>query len=190
MKEKMIAPKGKNEWSWISHSYLILKFELYNSSFLALFKMIKTLIGDIDIRIKENVESSNTFDIDLIMKYFLGFERFFLRKSCKWNVFMLHIMLFMKGKWKFLLLRDNASCCQIKVYRFLHLSLFMLLCITCTLPEVIYRCSIKTFCDKMLWSTTSVGDNGLLDDADMILRNVYRRVPKSSKFWYLNELTT
>ena len=89
---------------------------------------------------------------------------FELFKRVRW----LHIMLFMKGKWKFLLLRDNASCCQIKVYGFLHLSLFMLLCITCTLPEVIYRCSIKTLCDKMLWSTTSVGDNGLLDDADMI----------------------
>ena len=132
------------------------------------------LIGDIDILIKENVESSNTLDIDQIIKRFLGFEHFSLRKSCKWYVFifwviqkstLLMVRLFMKGKWKFLLLRDNASCCQIKVYRFLHLSLFMLLCITCTLPEVIYRCSIKTFCDKMLWSTTSVGDNGLLDDA-------------------------
>ena len=42
-RKKMIAPKGKNEWSWISHSYLILKFELYNSSFLALFTMIKNV---------------------------------------------------------------------------------------------------------------------------------------------------
>ena len=145
--------------------------------------MIKMLIGDVDILIKENVESSNTLDIDLIIKSFLGFEHFSLRKSYKWYVFifwviqkstLLMVRLFMKGKWKFLLLRDNASCCQIKVYGFLHLSLFMLLCITCTLPEVIYRCSIKTLCDKMLWSTTSVGDNGLLDDADMMILHLYK----------------
>ena len=141
------------------------------------------LIGEVDILIKENVESSNTLDIDLIIKRFLRFEHFSSRKSCKRYVFifwviqkstLLMVRLFMKGKWKFLLLRDNASCCQIKVYGFLHLSLFMLLCITCTLPEVIYRCSIKTFCDKMLWSTTSVGDNGLLDDDDMMILHLYK----------------
>ena len=69
-------------------------------------------------------------------------------------------MLFMKRNENFKL-RDNASCCQIKVYGFLHLSLFMLVYITCTfmLLKAIYRCSIKTFCNKMLWSTTFKRDN-------------------------------
>ena len=54
--------------------------------------MIKMLIGDVDILIKENVESSNTLDIDLIIKSFLGFEHFSLRKSCKWYVFIFWVI--------------------------------------------------------------------------------------------------
>ena len=95
-------------------------------------------------------------------------------------------MLFMKRNENFKL-RDNASCCQIKVYGFLHLSLFMLVYITCTfmLLKAIYRCSIKTFCNKMLWSTTFKRDNVFPDQQCLIMQPLIRL---RNKVWYIRKI--